>query len=31
MKTKNFNLYEFSAMLLHTDKEEGQEFVRILP
>ena len=27
LKTRNFPFFEFSAMLLHTQKEEGQEFV----
>ena len=27
LKTKNFPLVEFAALLLHTQKEEGQEYV----
>jgi hypothetical protein len=27
MKNKNFQMIEFCAMLLHTQKEEGEEYV----
>ena len=27
-KTRNFSKFDFGAFLLHTRKEEGQEFVR---
>lgn len=29
LKTRNFANFEFAVLLLHTDKEEGQEFVNL--